>query len=239
MSPKTPTLTTTAVAGPLALGSPISDTAHARSARPIQPDGDPAGGTITFVAYGPNDATCTTVPPSPRLAIAVTGRWRRTDSRQLHPDCRRRLSLGRHVYVATCRTRSHRRRHRVSDPAEDSEIISLQPTISTAQRFVPNDSATITVTSGAGNLAGTVVFKLFTNATCAGAVPAYTSSQIDITTGTGTGLSRTVSSSNTMAYTASGSFSWLVTYTNTNPGHRNVTSNCVEDSSLVIDNTTP
>jgi hypothetical protein len=108
----------------------------------------------------------------------------------------------------------------------------------TAQSFVPNDAATITVASGGGNLAGSVVFQLFVNdATCAGPA-AYTSAAIDITTGSGSGLSRTVMSSNSTAYATSGTtFHWVVTYTSSNVFHENVASGCGnEHSSITIDN---
>ncbi len=104
-------------------------------------------------------------------------------------------------------------------------IISLQPTIATAQSFVPNDSATITVAAGGGDLAGNVVFKLYVNdATCTGAA-AYTSPPIAITGGTGSTLSKTVLSNNTTSYGATGTtFHWVVEYTSTNPAHQAVTS---------------
>jgi len=112
----------------------------------------------------------------------------------------------------------------------------LQPTITTAQSFVPNDSATIQVGTGQGDLAGSVRFRLYDNATCSGA-HLYDSGAIDITTGTGTGRDRTVSSSNTTAYTTDKTFSWLVEYTSTNSGHLNVTSVCDDEhSSIAIDN---
>lgn len=118
------------------------------------------------------------------------------------------------------------------------EVLQLQPTMSTAQSFVPNDSATVTVGSGGGNLAGSVVFKLYVNdATCTDPA-AYTSGGIDITTGSGSGLSKTVMSANTTAYSTSGTtFHWVVEYTSTNSAHKNVTSGCgVEVSSITIDN---
>jgi hypothetical protein len=236
VSPKTPAISTVAVAGPLALGSAIHDTATL-SGTANQPDGDPAAGTITFVAYGPNDPTCTTVAfTSSAIAVSGNGAY---GSGDFTPT-----AAGVYRWIATYTGDAPNTTGPIStlcnDPAESSEIISLQPTIATAQRFVPNDSATITVSSGAGNLAGTVQFKLFVNnVTCSGTAD-YTSAQIDITTGTGTGLSKTVSSSNTTAYATDGTaFSWLVTYTNTNGGHRNVTSACnVEHSSIAIDNDT-
>jgi len=122
--------------------------------------------------------------------------------------------------------------------AECFNVLLLQPSMTTAQRFLPNDSATVSVASGAGNLAGSVDFRLFVNnSTCTGTAD-YESGAIDITTGTGTGLSRTVSTSNTTAYATTGTtFSWLVTYTSTNSGHKNVTATCnAEHSSITIDN---
>jgi hypothetical protein len=132
-----------------------------------------------------------------------------------------------------------------SDCSEILTVNQLQPTMDTAQRFVPNDSATISVVSGAGNLNGNVVFKLYVNdPTCTdgNGQPAYTSGSIDITDGlpnSGTpGLTKTVSSGNTTAYDQNGTtFSWVVTYTSNNAGHKNVSSPCTnETSSISIDN---
>ena len=54
---------------------------------------------------------------------------------------------------------------------ETSLLISLDPTVTTSQWFYPNDTATVTVSAGGGALAGTVTFRVWTNATCtAGAV---------------------------------------------------------------------
>jgi hypothetical protein len=112
----------------------------------------------------------------------------------------------------------------------------VQPTITTAQSFVPNDSATVEVVSGKGNLAGNVNFKLFANDQCTGTA-LYDSGNISVATGTGTGLSRTVSSSNATAYAEDTTFSWLVTYTSTNVNHLGVTSVCDDEhSSIAIDN---
>lgn len=114
--------------------------------------------------------------------------------------------------------------------------IILQPTISTAQSFVPNDSATVQVAAGQGDLAGSVRFRLYDNATCTG-TPLYDSGAVPIASGSGTGTSRTVSSSNTTAVTTDTTLSWLVEYTSTNSRHLNVTSVCDDEHSTVtIDN---
>jgi hypothetical protein len=109
--------------------------------------------------------------------------------------------------------------------------IVLQPTISTAQQFVPNDSATIGVAAGQGTLQGGVVFKLYLNLNCSGD-PEYTSDSQPVSGA----LSQTVSSDNTTAYTSSTDMSWMVTYTSTNTGHKDVISNCTENSTIRIDN---
>lgn len=115
-------------------------------------------------------------------------------------------------------------------------VIALQPTMTTAQSFFPNDSATVTVAAGAGDLAGNVTFELFGNDTCTG-TPLYSEGPIDITTGTGTGLSRTVATDNTtFAVSAGATLYWKVSFVSTNTGILNVTHNCLENSTLTIDN---
>ena len=109
----------------------------------------------------------------------------------------------------------------------------------TAQNFVPNNSATITVAdSGAGDLAGTVTFNLYVNDTDCSGTAAYTSDAIDITTGSGSGTSRTVMSANAQAYDTDGTtFSWVVDFDSTNQAHLDVSSPCTnETSSITIDN---
>ena len=82
-----------------------------------------------------------------------------------------------------------------------------------------------------------MVLELFVGDTDCSGSAAYTSGAIDITTGSGTGLSRTVLSNNTTAYTTGTTFDWVVTYTSTNTGHKNVSSPCTnETSSITIDN---
>jgi hypothetical protein len=80
----------------------------------------------------------------------------------------------------------------------------------------------ITVPAGAGDLQGTVQFQLFINdTTCAGTPVLTTSVPIS-------GPSGQQASSGTHVMTVQGSqtLSWKVTYTSSNPGHKNVTSTC-------------
>ena len=58
VGPKQPAITTTALSGPVTLGGVIYDDAHLTGTA-LQEDGTtPAGGTITFNLYGPDDTDC-------------------------------------------------------------------------------------------------------------------------------------------------------------------------------------
>jgi len=130
-------------------------------------------------------------------------------------------------------------RSSASFPAEVKDFVApqpvnisncVQPTLATAQSWVPNDSATITATGG-GNLAGTAHFTLYPTSDCTGTA-VFPTADVAVS-----GASpQTVSTSNTVAVTASGSFSWSVSYTSTNALQKNIAATCKEVSSLTIDN---
>ena len=237
IAPKQPTITTSQTAGPVPLGTAITDTATLGNTAP-KPNGSPAGGTIVFTVYGPRADASTPVCTAATLVFTSSG-FAVSGDGTYGPASYTPTAAGTYDWIATYS----------GDPPntlgvaslcgdEASVIIQLQPTMTTAQRFRPNDSATVTVTSGAGNLAGTIRFQLFVNDSGCAGTAVYDSGEIDITTGTGTGLSRTVSTSNTTEYVTTGTtFSWLVTYTSTNSGQKNVTATCnAENSSITIDN---
>jgi hypothetical protein len=225
-----------------------------------------AGGTITFKLYGPaSTATCVN-PPDTGANLVLTSVVTITNTTLVGGDGDYKASdgvitgnggtltlttPGTYYWVASYSGDSPNTTGPVAtacgDTGETSLIQKLQPTMDTAQRFVPNDSATVTVASGAGNLDGTVTFYMFVNsASCQGGdltKADYTSGAIDVTVdGTpnpGTaGLSKTVSSSNTTAYSTTGTtFSWIVKYQSNNSGHFDVTSACTnETSSITINN---
>ena len=229
-----------------------------------------AGGTITFKLYGPaSSPTCvdpggtgtanlvrtSVVTITNSTTVGGDGDYKASDGTITKPDgTSGTLSIttpGTYYWIATYSGDSPNTTGPVStscgDTGETSVIQKLQPTMDTAQNFVPNDSATVSVASGAGNLDGTVTFYMFVNsATCQGGdltKADYTSSAIDVTTdGTpnkGTaGLTKTVTSSNTTAYSTTGTtFSWIVKYHSNATGHFDVTSGCTnETSSITISN---
>jgi hypothetical protein len=255
--PVQPGLSTQAGAGPVSLGSAVTDTsqlsgtANKPGTPVINPTtaGGSATGTITFYLYGPG--TCTTLAtdfPTTGISRDVSGDGPYPTALQTAVSFTPK-AVGTYHWVAVYSGDSPNTlgvthgidpdTHACVDSNENVVVQQLQPTISTAQRFVPNDSATITVASGGGDLAGNVRFQLFAGSTTCANTAEYDSGNIDVTTGTGSGLSRTVSSGNTKAYTSDTVFSWLVTYTTSNQGHKDVTSACdVEHSSISIDNDT-
>ena len=208
INPRQPAIVTDATgAAGVPLGTAISDSATLSNTAP-KPDGSPAGGTITFRVYGPNDATCTGTPAFTSAAVPVSGNGTYS-SGTFTPT-----AAGTYRWIASYSgdlPNTLAVAGSCNDANEASVIISLNPTIATAQSFVPNDSATITVAAGGGDLAGNVVFKLYVNdATCAGTA-AYTSASIPISGGSGTALSKTVLSNNTTSYGATGTtFIWVV-----------------------------
>lgn len=197
-----------------------------------------AGGTISFTLVGPGD--CTTVATgtgsNPQSGVSVSGDGNYF-SAGFTPDSPGAYSWKASYSGDSPNTLGAAHNDTCTDSNENVTVQQLQPTMGTAQRFVPNDSATISVASGAGNLQGTVVFALYVNdASCAGTA-AYTSGAIDITTGQGDGFSRTVMSSNTTAYSTTGTtFHWVVTFTSSNPAHLDVTSPCGNETSSITVN---
>jgi hypothetical protein len=105
--------------------------------------------------------------------------------------------------------------------------------LSTDQEWVPNDSATVTVT-GTSTWAGDVTFTLYDNLTCDGSV-LYTET-IAVSDAI-----PTVSTSNTDAYTVTADFSWKAEFTpDADSEADGVTgSQHCEDSSLTINNNNP
>jgi len=239
VTPKQPTIVTQVnTEDPVSPGTEVWDTATlGNTATPSNGQ----HGTITFTVYGPDNATCagTAVYTS---VIAVTGDGdylsKNGDGGPFAPT-----TPGTYNWIAAYAPDAGDVNNLPATTAcgeahESSVVRTLQPTMDTAQSFVPNDSATITVTNEAGALAGSVVFELFVNDTDCSGSAAYTSDPIDITTGTGSDFSKTVLSDNETAYSTTGdTFSWVVTYTSTNTGHESVSSPCGnETSSITIDN---
>ena len=209
-------------------------------------NGADADGTITFTLRGPLtspigdscDDLATGTGTNPETGVVVTGDDDYMSS-GFTPDSPGDFAWQASYSGSTSGNTTGTSHNDDCDVAAEAVTVQqLQPNMDTEQNFVPNDSATVTVASGAGDLAGSVVFALYVGdeaEECG--TPAYTSGSIDITDGTGSGTSRTVVSDNTTAYDEDESFAWVVTYTSTNAAHLGVTSGCGNEvSSIIIDN---
>lgn len=237
VDPVTPTLSTNASAD-VTLGGSVSDTATLSGTAP-QPTaavihtssttGADAAGTITFRLYGPQPAgggcgplvhTSAPVPvsgdddyTSGSFAPASTGTysWVAEYSGNL-PN-----TLGR-THNAAC-----------TDGNENVEVTSVPSSLFTEQTWVPNDSATVSAPAGSGDLDGAVTFTLYPTSDCTG-TPVFPSATVDVA-----GASpKKVSTSNTVAVSASGSFSWKVSYDSDNPAQRDIGNSCHETSVLTV-----
>lgn len=240
VNPVTPTLSTSAGAD-VFLGSAVSDSATlgGTATQPATPvinltgtGGSAAAGTITFRLYGPSDTGCGalvytsgTVPvsgngaynsPAPQFVPATAGNYHWVA--QYSGNLPNTLGL---THNAAC-----------TDTNEDVTVSSVASSMTTAQAWVPNDSATISAPAG-GALAGTVSFALFASSDCA----VGGDSAIYSTTAAVAGASpKTVGTSNTTAQLATGSFSWSVSYDSTNNAQRDIPASCHETSALTVTN---
>ncbi|MEP6632489.1 MAG: hemagglutinin [Lapillicoccus sp.] len=235
VNPVTPTLPTTASAG-VTLGSAVSDSAAlaGTATQPANPvinltgtGGAAAGGTITFTLYGPND--CTTVAyTSPAVTVSGNGTYN-TPAPQFVPT-----SAGTYHWVAVYsgslpNTNAATHNSACTDTNEDVTVTSVPSSMTTAQKWVPNDSATVSATAG-GAMVGTVSFTLYPTNNCSGTAVYSTTANVS-------GASpQTVNTANTTAITASGSFSWKVSYDSTNPAQRDIPDSCQEVSGLTVSN---
>jgi len=232
ITPVTPTLATTA-GDDVLLGNPITDTAtltgtaNEPGTPAINPTtaGGPAGGTITFTAYGPNDCTTVAFTSSP-VAVAGDGTY--------GPVSFTPTAIGTYHWAAVYsgdspNTNGTSHNLDCSDANEDVVVTSVASSMTSAQSFIPNDSATVSAPQG-GNLAGSVTFKVFESSDCSG-------NAIYTQTLSVSGLSpQTVSTTNTTISTTAANVSWFVNYDSTNPAQRDIPAQCFEKTVLNIDN---
>jgi hypothetical protein len=243
VNPVTPTLATTA--GPdRNLGQTLSDTAalSGTATQPADPvinltgtGGSPAGGTITFKLYGPDNCTEPPAYTSPTVSVSGDGSYDTPDP-QFMPT-----AAGTYHWVAVYsgdspNTNDASHNTDCTDENEDVVVSSVASTLESAQNWLPNDSVTVSAPDGSGDLDGTVFFDLYASADCTGE-PIYTEPDGVAVSGASP---ETVSTSNTtVKATASGSYSWKVSYDSDNPAQQDIPASCEETSSLTIDNGDP
>ena len=252
VTPVTPELDTVAGAD-VTLGTAITDTAtlvgtapkpttdviHTVS-NPVPATRTAAGGTISFTLWGPTapgatgcGAQVAGVTPS----VTVSGD--RSGASSYGPVSHTPTAPGVYHWKASYNgdspnTLGDSHNSLCDDTDEDVEVTTVTPTLATAQKWVPNDDATITASAG-GHLVGDVTFTLYPTTNCTG-TPVY--GPVDVPMPANAGLTKTVSTSNTTAITTTGTsqFSWSVSYDSDNAAQNDLAATCHEVSTLTIDN---
>ena len=248
VNPVTPTLTTTAGADAV-LGNPVTDTATltGTALQPMNPviqtvqpsttvpPRTNAGGKITFTLYTKTATSCVAVAGS-ATEVTVNGDSSQTNvySVSFTPTAAGTYQWGAVYSDSTTNTNGASHNSGTCNVSAEEVVVNTVPsTMTTAQRWVPNDSATIKAAAG-GNLAGNARFTLYNSSDCTGTI-VYGPVDVPVS-GPGTVNGTTVSTSNSTAVTASGSYSWLVSYDSTNPAQDDIAASCKEVSSLTINN---
>jgi hypothetical protein len=220
------------------LGNPVTDTV-ALSGTSNQPGtpainpttpGAPAGGTITFALYKDDCTTLATGTGTNPQSVPVSGdgtygpvsftpdaagtyHWKATYT----PAAGDPNNVGS-TFNGDC-----------SDANETVVVLTVISSMTSAQSFIPNDSATVSAAAG-GNLAGSVNFQVFESTDCSGTA-IYTQ-----TVTVGGASPQTVHTTNTTVSTTAANVSWLVSYTSTNPAQQSISAKCFEKTALSIDN---
>lgn len=240
VNPVDSTLSTTAGADVL-LGQAVTDAAllGGTATQPATPiinltgtGGAPAGGTIVFKLYGPSGTGCGALAYT-SAAVTVSGNGTyNSPAPQFIPT-----APGDYHWVAVYsgsspNTNGVTHNAACTDTDEDVIVNTVPSSMTTAQAWVPNDSATISAAAG-GNLAGSVSFALYASNDCAVGGDSAVYTETVAVSGTSP---ETVGTSNTTAQLASGSFSWSVSYDSTNAAQRDIAASCHETSALTVAN---
>jgi hypothetical protein len=243
VAPATPELSTSA-GDDVILGNPITDTASLTGTANQPGDnggnatypsinatnGALADGTITFTLVSSDD--CATVPTgfSP-IVVTVSG-----DSTTAYTASFTPTAPGSYTWIAEYSGNSPNTNG--AGPtgcpeANEEVIVTGNAHVSTAQDWLPNDTATLT---GDTNLNGTLTFTLYASADCTGtAVPdqSYTVNVVDAASGS---EFHTTNTTFKVQLADQGSYSWLVHYDDdslTDP------PDTCETSTLTIDDDVP
>jgi hypothetical protein len=197
MSQATPSISTQA-AGTVTVGQSISDQATLSG-------GSSPTGSITFKAYGPDDATCANAPAFTSDPVTVSG----NDDYQSPAFAPTQVGVYRWVASYSGDASNQAATGACNDPNESSTVAQATPAIATQATGAAtigqsiSDQATL---SGGSFPTGTIVFRAYGpgDATCANA-PAFTSSAVTVS-GNGT--------YNSPSFTPSqvGSYRWIAAY---------------------------
>jgi hypothetical protein len=218
---KQPSLTTNA-AGPVTIGSPISDTATLAGAT------SGAGGTITFHLYSDSACANEIITGLSPVSVKDNGDY---GSGNFIPS-----AVGSYYWTASYSGDANNLAASTAcgDPGETSVVNKAPSAASTAQSIFPQDSASITSSAG-GTPTGSVSFKLFgpDNPTCSSSgSDAVYSETVALSGGSAATANKTFS----IAAASASTYRWLVVYGG-DAKHDGVTSSCgTEQFTLTIAN---
>jgi hypothetical protein len=212
-----PTVITQASA-PIVLGSgSLSDIATLSGATAN------ATGTITFNLYGPNDATCATSIFTSTVPVNGNGDY---TSGSFTPT-----AAGTYRWIANYGgDGSNNPTANGCNESNESVIVTDTSSTSTAQNWLPNDSATIT-TAGGSALNGTLSFTLYQSGDCTGTI--LRAAETIVLTNAASGLTYNTTNT-TVKVLASTTVSWKVVFSSSDPFVGS--SNTCESTTLTIVN---
>lgn len=231
VTPKTPTISTqVSNAGPVTPGTAISDTATlGNTAAPS----NGTNGTITFRAYGPDDATCATAVYT--SVANVTGNGSYNSFTNGNGGAFAPTSPGtyrwRAFYAPASGDVNNVAVSTACNDANESFVVQqFNPTLTTAQTVTIKDSVTISA-GGGGNLAGTAHVQPFSNSTCTAGNELAAQQNLPVS-----GASPQTVSTTAITITDPGqpTIYWKVSYDSTNPAQTGIAASCTENASLVI-----
>jgi hypothetical protein len=188
-----------------------------------------AGGTITFRAFGPDNATCSGTPAfTSTLNVSGPGDYTSDPFTPTAP--------GTYYWIASYSgdAKNLAVSGECGDPNESSVVGKAPANIQTAQKLFPQDSATLSATAG-GTPTGTVDFALYgpNDADCSGP-PVYTENNVQLDGGT----ANTNNTNFSVNADGSGDYKWIVTYSGDDT-HDGATSACGKEAFTAnIDNDT-
>jgi hypothetical protein len=237
----------------VAPGSAVTDTAYVTVSGATSPDD--AQGTVQFYLCGPitgPDACTSTSNPigspvtlnntdcsSPTSSSTTDGiscalSLSVNDSGQT--GARGSLGVGRYCFGATA-TLTNYTSPTAAPVANECFTVADTSSTSTAQNWLPNDTATVTLGSG-GAASGSVTFTLYSNGTCtAGASNANVLHTFGPITLDSNGQASTSNTTFAIATSTGETISWRVTYSSGNSNVGGSTSHC-ETSTVTINDDT-
>jgi hypothetical protein len=238
IAPVTPTISTNAGAGPVDFGNPVTDTAALSGTAKKKGSGGPTGsdgsinpvtlggvatGTITFTLYKSDCSTLATGTGTNPQAVAVS------DNGTYGPVSFTPDTPGLYYWNATYggdppNTNASPASNSPCPDANEAVTVRQIPTsVQTKQDWIPNDTATISASTGNLVSGGSVRFQLYSTSNCGGsalydqtiAVPGGSpSAEVNTTnSGSGAGSLRITTGYTDAKPSTAGPYSWKVTYT--------------------------